>query len=213
MIPDLYSHSASPPPQGLAKSIAWDGEGATCLMEISVKGAASKADARTIAKSVAGSSLAKSAIFGHDPNWGRIAAAAGYSGGCRGCLQYRMPCCCCDGVRAAGCPVALQLGGSCCRGGHLACVCSAALGEQCKAMHAWPMPALLLPSLCSPAAQQHQPHQTPSLLQRLLTFTASHLASCQVTALHTDTRRRGHACPQVCSLTRTSWACSLAPSS
>ena len=51
-------------------------------MEISVKGAASKQDARTIAKSVAGSSLAKSAIFGHDPNWGRIAAAAGYSGGC-----------------------------------------------------------------------------------------------------------------------------------
>jgi hypothetical protein len=49
-------------------------------MEIAVVGAASKADARTIAKSVAGSSLTKSAIFGHDPNWGRIAAAAGYSG-------------------------------------------------------------------------------------------------------------------------------------
>eukprot|EP00879_Flechtneria_rotunda_P004665 GHRR01004926.1.p1 GENE.GHRR01004926.1~~GHRR01004926.1.p1 ORF type:complete len:472 (+),score=181.16 GHRR01004926.1:169-1584(+) len=66
--------------QGLAKSIAWDGEGATCLMEISVTGAKSDADARVVAKSVAGSSLAKSAIFGHDPNWGRIAAAAGYSG-------------------------------------------------------------------------------------------------------------------------------------
>jgi N-acetylglutamate synthase/N-acetylornithine aminotransferase len=66
--------------QGLAKCIAWDGEGATCLMEIEVTGAASDADARTVAKSVAGSSLAKSAIFGHDPNWGRIAAAAGYSG-------------------------------------------------------------------------------------------------------------------------------------
>eukprot|EP00882_Tetradesmus_deserticola_P016115 GHRQ01017191.1.p1 GENE.GHRQ01017191.1~~GHRQ01017191.1.p1 ORF type:complete len:475 (+),score=206.66 GHRQ01017191.1:72-1427(+) len=66
--------------QGLAKSIAWDGEGATCLMEIEVTGAANDADARTVAKSVAGSSLAKSAIFGHDPNWGRIAAAAGYSG-------------------------------------------------------------------------------------------------------------------------------------
>ena len=43
-------------------------------------GAKSDADARTAAKSVAGSSLVKSAIFGHDPNWGRIAAAAGYSG-------------------------------------------------------------------------------------------------------------------------------------
>lgn len=45
-----------------------------------VTGAASDADARVVAKSVAGSSLAKSAIFGGDPNWGRIAAAAGYSG-------------------------------------------------------------------------------------------------------------------------------------
>jgi N-acetylglutamate synthase/N-acetylornithine aminotransferase len=64
----------------LAKSIAWDGEGATCLIEVKVTGAASDADARIVAKSVVGSSLAKSAIFGHDPNWGRIAAAAGYSG-------------------------------------------------------------------------------------------------------------------------------------
>lgn len=66
--------------QGLAKSIAWDGEGATCLIEIEVVGANNDSDARVIARSVAGSSLAKSAIFGHDPNWGRIAAAAGYSG-------------------------------------------------------------------------------------------------------------------------------------
>eukprot|EP00798_Chlamydomonas_sp_ICE-L_P021157 gene21157-28046_t len=66
--------------QGLAKSIAWDGEGATCLIEIEVKGAQTDDDARVVARSVAGSSLAKSAIFGHDPNWGRIAAAAGYSG-------------------------------------------------------------------------------------------------------------------------------------
>lgn len=49
-------------------------------MEISVTGAATDADARVVAKSVAGSSLAKAAIFGGDPNWGRIAAAAGYSG-------------------------------------------------------------------------------------------------------------------------------------
>lgn len=66
--------------QGLAKSIAWDGEGATCLMEVEVTGAKSDEDARVAAKSVVGSSLVKSAIFGNDPNWGRIAAAAGYSG-------------------------------------------------------------------------------------------------------------------------------------
>ena len=65
---------------GIAKSIAWDGEGATCLIECNVSGAASQADARVIARSVVCSSLAKSAIFGHDPNWGRLAAAAGYSG-------------------------------------------------------------------------------------------------------------------------------------
>lgn len=66
--------------QGLAKSIAWDGEGATCLMEIAVTGAKTAEEARKVARSVAGSSLAKAAIYGHDPNWGRIAAAAGYSG-------------------------------------------------------------------------------------------------------------------------------------
>lgn len=67
-------------PQGLAKSIAWDGEGATCLMEIECVGAKSDGEARQVARSVAGSHLAKAAIFGHDPNWGRLAAAAGYSG-------------------------------------------------------------------------------------------------------------------------------------
>uniref|UniRef100_A0A7S0KIV9 Arginine biosynthesis bifunctional protein ArgJ, chloroplastic n=1 Tax=Micromonas pusilla TaxID=38833 RepID=A0A7S0KIV9_MICPS len=65
---------------GIAKSIAWDGEGATCLIECNVKGAQSLEDARVIARSVVSSSLAKSAIFGHDPNWGRLACAAGYSG-------------------------------------------------------------------------------------------------------------------------------------
>lgn len=66
--------------QGLAKAVAWDGEGATCLIEVNVTGAPSDADARTIAKSVAASSLVKAAVFGHDPNWGRIACAAGYAG-------------------------------------------------------------------------------------------------------------------------------------
>lgn len=66
--------------QHLAKAIARDGEGATCLIEVQVSGAPDDAAARRIAKTIAGSSLVKSAIFGHDPNWGRIAAAAGRSG-------------------------------------------------------------------------------------------------------------------------------------
>jgi len=61
----------------LAKSIARDGEGATCLIEVQVDGATSNEAARQIARTVAGSSLTKSAIFGRDPNWGRIAGAAG----------------------------------------------------------------------------------------------------------------------------------------
>jgi len=64
----------------VAKSIAWDGEGATCLIECVVTGATSDADARRVARSVISSSLVKSAVFGHDPNWGRLAAAAGYAG-------------------------------------------------------------------------------------------------------------------------------------
>ncbi|KAJ1416871.1 ArgJ-like domain superfamily [Sesbania bispinosa] len=66
--------------QGLAKSIAWDGEGATCLIEVSVTGANSETEAAKVARSVASSSLVKAAVYGRDPNWGRIAAAAGYSG-------------------------------------------------------------------------------------------------------------------------------------
>jgi len=64
----------------LAKAIARDGEGATCLIEITVSGAADQVAARQVAKTIAGSSLVKSAVFGRDPNWGRIAAAAGRSG-------------------------------------------------------------------------------------------------------------------------------------
>ena len=65
--------------RGLAKAIAWDGEGATCLIECNVSGATDDEDARVIARSVICSSLAKAAIFGHDPNWGRLACAAGYA--------------------------------------------------------------------------------------------------------------------------------------
>ncbi|KAM3100906.1 bifunctional ornithine acetyltransferase/N-acetylglutamate synthase [Phormidesmis sp. 146-12] len=64
----------------LAKAIARDGEGATCLIEVQVSGAPDDDGARQIAKTIAGSSLVKSAIFGRDPNWGRISAAAGRAG-------------------------------------------------------------------------------------------------------------------------------------
>jgi len=66
--------------QHLAKAIARDGEGATCLVEVQVSGAVDEHSARQVAKTIAGSSLVKSAMFGHDPNWGRIAAAAGRAG-------------------------------------------------------------------------------------------------------------------------------------
>ncbi len=55
----------------LAKKIAGDGEGATALFEVKVIGAATKAEAVTLSKSVVTSSLTKAAIYGHDANWGR----------------------------------------------------------------------------------------------------------------------------------------------
>ena len=64
----------------LAKMMAKDGEGATKYMEITVNSAASYEDAKESAKAIAGSTLVKSALFGADPNWGRIVAAVGYSG-------------------------------------------------------------------------------------------------------------------------------------
>lgn len=66
--------------QDLAKMIAKDGEGATKLIETKVTGAISDEEARKIAKSVVGSPLVKTAVFGCDANWGRIIAAVGYSG-------------------------------------------------------------------------------------------------------------------------------------
>ena len=64
----------------LAKMIAKDGEGATRRIEVIVKGATCLEDARKVARTIAGSSLVKTAIHGTDPNWGRIMAAAGRSG-------------------------------------------------------------------------------------------------------------------------------------
>ena len=64
----------------LCKKIAADGEGATKRVEIQVSGAATEEAAKRAAKAVAGSNLTKCALFGNDPNWGRIACAVGYSG-------------------------------------------------------------------------------------------------------------------------------------
>ncbi|HEY9886150.1 MAG TPA: bifunctional glutamate N-acetyltransferase/amino-acid acetyltransferase ArgJ [Vampirovibrionales bacterium] len=61
----------------LAKQIVADGEGATKSFEVSVKGSYPQEELRKIAKGIAASSLVKSAIFGNDPNWGRVLAAAG----------------------------------------------------------------------------------------------------------------------------------------
>ncbi len=64
----------------LAKQIARDGEGATRLVELRVTGAASESQAHRVGDAIACSPLVKTAIHGNDPNWGRILAAAGYSG-------------------------------------------------------------------------------------------------------------------------------------
>ncbi len=64
----------------MAKSIVADGEGATKLVTVNVKNAKSKNDADLVGKSIANSSLVKTAIYGEDANWGRIMSAAGQSG-------------------------------------------------------------------------------------------------------------------------------------
>lgn len=64
----------------LAKKIAGDGEGATALFEVKVTGAESVDQAKILAKSIVCSNLTKTAIAGHDANWGRILCAMGYSG-------------------------------------------------------------------------------------------------------------------------------------
>ena len=64
----------------LSKKLAGDGEGATALFEVTIKGAQTKEQARTLAKSVVCSNLTKTAIAGHAANWGRILCAMGYSG-------------------------------------------------------------------------------------------------------------------------------------
>jgi glutamate N-acetyltransferase/amino-acid N-acetyltransferase len=64
----------------LARAIAADAEGATHLVTVKIEGTRTDAEARAVARAVADSALVKTAIFGADPNWGRIVSAAGYSG-------------------------------------------------------------------------------------------------------------------------------------
>lgn len=64
----------------LARQIATDGEGATKLIEVTVRGVSSEKEAAEVARTVIGSPLVKTAVYGEDPNWGRIVAAAGRAG-------------------------------------------------------------------------------------------------------------------------------------
>jgi len=63
----------------LARMMAADAEGASTLITVNVNGAHSLKDARRAARTVAGSTLVKTAVYGRDPNWGRVVAALGYS--------------------------------------------------------------------------------------------------------------------------------------
>jgi glutamate N-acetyltransferase / amino-acid N-acetyltransferase len=77
---ERFKHAVNAVMIYLAKEIVRDGEGATKLIEINVKGANSKAEARLAARTAAESTLTKCAMYGRDPNWGRIIAAMGRSG-------------------------------------------------------------------------------------------------------------------------------------
>ncbi|MDD3116411.1 MAG: bifunctional glutamate N-acetyltransferase/amino-acid acetyltransferase ArgJ [Lentisphaerae bacterium] len=77
---ELFQQALSALLKKLAVAMVKDGEGATKLVNIEIHGAASRVDAEKAAKAVANSMLCKTAWFGGDPNWGRVAAALGYSG-------------------------------------------------------------------------------------------------------------------------------------
>ena len=77
---ETFRHALEEVCVALAKEIARDGEGATKLIQVTVKGALNESDARVAARAVASSMLVKSAVHGGDPNWGRIIVALGYSG-------------------------------------------------------------------------------------------------------------------------------------
>jgi len=77
---DAFNHAVTSVCSDLAKAIAADAEGATKTVHIAVEGLRDDAEARRVAKAIADSALVKTAIFGADPNWGRIVSAAGYTG-------------------------------------------------------------------------------------------------------------------------------------
>lgn len=77
---DLLAHALDEICTRLARKIIQDAEGATHILTLHVEGLRTVADARKIAKTVAESALVKTALFGADPNWGRIVSAAGYAG-------------------------------------------------------------------------------------------------------------------------------------
>ena len=81
---EAFRHTLHKVCADLAAQIVADGEGATVFAEIAVTGAASELQAKAIARRIATSPLVKTALFGHDANWGRVLAAAGsapYNGG------------------------------------------------------------------------------------------------------------------------------------
>ncbi|MBM3459625.1 MAG: bifunctional ornithine acetyltransferase/N-acetylglutamate synthase, partial [Armatimonadetes bacterium] len=88
----------------LSRELARDGEGATKLVQVEVTGAVSEAEARQAARAIANSLLVKTALFGNDPNWGRILCAAGYSGAQLDPNAVELTLCGVPLVRA-GCPV------------------------------------------------------------------------------------------------------------
>ena len=77
---DVFMKALNTVTVALCRRIAGDGEGATKLLECTVRGAKNEATAKTVAKSVICSSLTKAAMFGADANWGRVLCAIGYSG-------------------------------------------------------------------------------------------------------------------------------------
>ncbi|MFD1739637.1 bifunctional ornithine acetyltransferase/N-acetylglutamate synthase [Bacillus salitolerans] len=77
---ELFKKGLKMVSESLAKQIARDGEGATKLIEVHVKGAMNLETARAVSKSIISSNLVKTAIYGTDANWGRIVCAIGYSG-------------------------------------------------------------------------------------------------------------------------------------
>ncbi len=77
---ERYAEAVSAVCGELARAIADDAEGITHLIQIEVEGLRTDAEARQVAKTVAESALVKTAVFGADPNWGRIVSAAGYAG-------------------------------------------------------------------------------------------------------------------------------------